>query len=207
LNICSYLKQKKQLKLSKMAQPTRRYSNPMGTKVAPTIARNAPGGSPMSYKTPGAELKAPTPKRIQLLLDNSADTDDSKDFVIFDALGFITEATKVANEPATQDMVSYSLLQKFMENAKLLISHMRVKATSSSNQFMNVMKLYVSGIDGNTAVENIHLEDSVSGNQYDQKIQTYNTQIIIGPRHGLVYTVDAGEKVYLTLNIGDIYSI
>ena len=179
----------------------------MVNKVAPSITQNEVIGNPMSYKTPGAELKAPTPKRIQLLLDNSSDTDNSKDFCIFDALGFIADATNVKNDPATQDMVSYSLLQKFLENAKMRITHMRVKATSTSNQFMNVMKLYVAGIDGNTAVENIHLEDSVSGNQYDQKIQTYNTEMTIGPRHGIVYTVDAGEKVYITLNIGDIYSL
>jgi len=190
-----------------MANQPRRVATQGNYRVMPEVHKNNIPVQPMAYNAPEAELKAPTPQRIQLVLDNSADSVNSKDYILFDALGFIEEIVGAKGDPTTQDMISYALLKKFMANAKIAVKSMRVKASSSSDQFANIMKMYVGGIDSNTSAKDIHLEDAVSANQYNPKIQVYNVPMTIGPRHGITCTVDAGEKVFVTLYIADVYSL
>jgi hypothetical protein len=141
------------------------------------------------------------PDRINFVMDNSADSVNTKAFYIFDAIGAVTNLESISATAATPDILTHAILIQYVQARPIVIKGLRLQATTSSTQFNNSLTLYRGDLDGTVAKKNFFLSDAIEGDKYDEKIQSYSFP------HGLLIdlmtmfklTVNASEKVYVTM--------
>lgn len=141
------------------------------------------------------------PDRLQFTMDNSASTNLTKDFYIFDPIGLVQNLLSSSYTAATSSVATHAILIQYIQTNPMLIKGLRIQATTSSTQFNNSLVLYRADLDGRYSVMNFHLDDGIEGDKYDEKIQAYSFPqgLLIDIKTMFKLTVNTTEKVYVTL--------
>lgn len=165
-----------------------------------TVIRSRSAGNQNAFNVGNRTAALALPTQISFTLDNSGGG-TAKKYLMFDPIGIISGLTGQAATDQTTDVLTPAIVNKFVENNPLLFNQIKIVATASEAQFDNKMMPYVGVIDGGLSIEPIVLNTALNNDQYNAKIQSYNVELYANVNRGIIYQVDAGEKVKVTFYI------
>ncbi len=144
------------------------------------------------------------PKRIQFVCDNTGGTDVGT-FRLFDACGIVQDIVPLDKplRPQSKPVLNQHIL-KYLSSRTIKVDKVRMQVTKSADQFNNKATVYDANIEGTVNSQPMYLEDAVSSDDFDPKIQTYKTGLEISCGTAIDIPVNAGEKLTVTFYIADV---
>lgn len=140
---------------------------------------------------------------ITFVLDNSAGS-EAKTYAILDAYGL--GASALGATYSTPDSLGNGLSPAAVKanlagSLTFAVSFMNYEATTSAAQLNNAIKYITSDIDGEVRIRSINNQARKRNTSFDGKLLSFDLlqPIIWSANNFLVLTVNAGEKVSLTL--------
>ncbi len=149
--------------------------------------------------------ESPIPKSLKFVMDNTGG-EQAKTYIVGDAFSALKGALKDGgsmNELAPEG-VGIGAFKKYLQSCPIVLDYMRCEAKESSSQFENDVQVYDWDLDGVGKAQKIALNEGVTGEQFNSKIQAYKGLISFGPRRGFVFNVNKGEKLIVTMYIHSI---
>jgi len=137
------------------------------------------------------------PQRIKFTCDNSSGS-AAATYLFFDAIGMVASAASISGDAPTASALSHGIIKDYLQTNSIVFAGMRLQATSSATQFNNPFYLYEADLDGGYHAQPFFLDDAISGDKYDEKIQNYRMTFVINNRRAMTVSVAASEKLYVT---------
>ena len=144
------------------------------------------------------------PKRIQFVCDNTSGTDTGY-FRLFDACGIVQDVVPLNKplKPQSKPVLTQHIL-RYLNSRTIKIDKVRMQVTKSADQFNNKATVYDANIEGTVSSQPMYLEDAVSSDDFDPKIQTYKTDLEVSCGTAIDIPVNKGEKLTVTFYIADV---
>ena len=163
----------------------------------PTFRRQDLGGAKHFMQTNNFDGATRLPSRIKYLCDNSGGA-VAKIYDFFDPVGIVGNLVGGTRYQGVPSALTNAIVNLALASTEILFSGFRIEVTSSTAQFNNELIMYEGGLDGSMTKIPLFLEDAVEGDKYNEKIQSYHSNILINKFRMVSLNVDIAETVEIT---------
>ncbi|MBL7105674.1 MAG: hypothetical protein ISS18_15215 [Bacteroidales bacterium] len=169
------------------------YSPVVGQEITPDTVK-------LRHAHPGRDFVGinSMPARISFTMDNSGDTVNSKNYIIFDAIGIVDSLASLSYNAPTPNKLTNAIIKDYLQSNPIWFAGIRLESTASSTQFNNELTFYEGDLDGRLITLPYYLSDAIEGAKYSEKIQNYKFNFVVNARMAITVTVNASETLYAT---------